>query len=45
MSYKIGSDQAPSTRGTDETLVRLTGGNLRHSEARVAKLLRELLDE
>lgn len=34
---------AVSSRGNGEQLVRLTSGNLRHSEARVAELLRTLL--
>lgn len=34
---------AVGARGSGEQLVRLTGGNLRHSEPRVAALLRQLL--
>ena len=34
---------AVTSRGTGELLIRLTGGNLRHSEPEVAQLLRELL--
>jgi hypothetical protein len=34
---------AVATRGTGETLIRITTGNLRHSETQVAGLLRQLL--